>query len=63
LKAEILSMPRASVTQATIVRAVKAAQAAGLPVARFEVARDGTVTVFTVGSGAPKAGANDWDTQ
>ena len=56
-------MPKASVTQATITRAVKAAQAAGLPVSRFEVAPDGTVTVITDGSGAPKAGVNDWDKQ
>ncbi len=57
-------MPKATVTQATITRAVKAVQAAGLPVERVEIAPDGKVIVFTEnGSGAPKAGANDWDRQ
>ena len=57
-------MPKASVTQATITRAVKAVQAAGLPVERVEVTLDGKVIVFAEnGSGAPKAGENDWDKQ
>jgi len=55
-------MPKAPVTQATITRAVKAVQAAGLLVERVEVTLDGKVIVFAEnGSGAPKAGANDWD--
>ena len=54
-------MPKASVTQATITRAVKAVQAAGLPVERVEIDPDGKVIVITDGSGVPKAGANDWD--
>lgn len=54
-------MPKASVTQASITRAVKAVQAAGLPVDRVEVDRDGKVIVFSNGSGAPNAGSNDWD--
>ena len=58
------AMPKASVTQAAITRAVKAVQAAGLPVERVEVTLDGKVIVFAEnGSGAPKAGANDWDKQ
>ena len=57
-------MPKASVTQATIKRAVQGVLAAGLPVERVEVAPDGKVIVFAEnGSGAPKAGANDWDRQ
>jgi hypothetical protein len=57
-------MPKAPVTQATITRAVKAVQAAGLLVERVEVTLDGKVIVFAEnGSGAPKAGANDWDKQ
>ena len=57
-------MAKASVTQATITRAVKAVQAAGLPVERVEIDPDGKVIVFAEnGSGAPKAGANDWDRQ
>ncbi len=57
-------MPKATVTQATITRAVKAVQAAGLLVERVEVTLDGKVIVFAEnGSGAPKAGANDWDTK
>ncbi len=56
------AMPKAPVTQATITRAVKAVQAAGLLVERVEVTLDGKVIVFAEnGSGAPKAGANDWD--
>ncbi len=55
-------MPKASVTQATIKRAVQGVLAAGLPVERVAVDPDGKVIVFTEnGSGAPKAGANDWD--
>jgi hypothetical protein len=54
-------MPKANVTQATIERALKAGQAVGLPVTRYEVAPDGKIIVFTEnGSGAP-AGGNDWD--
>ena len=56
-------MPKASVTQATITRAVKAVQAAGLPVERVEVTLEGKVIVFSSGSGAPKVVANDWDKQ
>ena len=57
-------MPKAPITQATITRAVKAVQAAGLLVERVEVTLDGKVIVFAEnGSGAPKAGANDWDKQ
>jgi hypothetical protein len=56
-------MPKASVTQATITRAVKAVQAAGLPVERVEIAPDGKVIVIMDGSGVPKGGANDWDRQ
>ncbi len=58
------AMPKASVTQATITRAVKGVQAAGLLVERVEVTLDGKVIVFAEnGSGASKAGANDWDKQ
>jgi len=57
-------MPKASVTQATIKRAVQGVLAAGLPVERVEIDPDGKVIVFAEnGSGAPKAGANDWDKQ
>ncbi len=59
-----VAMPKAPITQATITRAVKAVQAAGLLVERVEVTLDGKVIVFAEnGSGAPKAGANDWDKQ
>ena len=54
-------MPKASVTQAAIERALKAGQAVGLSVAWYKVEPDGTVIVITDGSGAPKDGANDWD--
>jgi hypothetical protein len=55
-------MTKALFKKSTITRAVKAVQAAGLPVARVEIDPDGKVIVFTEnGSGAPNAGANDWD--
>jgi hypothetical protein len=57
------AMPKATFKQVTITRTVKGVQAAGLPVERVEVAPDGTVIVIMNGSGAPKAGANDWDRQ
>lgn len=46
----------APVTQADLTRYLKAATAAGVPVARIEVARDGTVRMFTFA-----AAANDDD--
>ncbi|MGR3782722.1 MAG: hypothetical protein ACU0DT_15845 [Albimonas sp.] len=52
---------KASVTQAELTRALKAAAAADLQVARFEVLRSGRVVVYTV-DGAPSAKApNDFD--
>ena len=40
-------MPKATVTQATITRAVKAVQAAGLAVLRLEIDQTGKLAVFT----------------
>lgn len=42
-------MPAAPVRQSQITRAVKAVQAAGVPVGRIEVAPDGTVCVYAGG--------------
>ena len=52
---------KATITQAALTRALKAAAAAGLPVARFEVMPTGRVVVYTADEpGAPKP-LNDWD--
>ncbi len=40
-------MPIAPVRQSQIMRAVKAVQAAGVPVGRVEVAPDGTINIHT----------------
>ena len=50
----------AKVTQAEIARALRAAQAAGLPVARFEILHDGGLRVV-VASGEGQDGTNEWD--
>lgn len=49
-------MARATVTQAEITRAIKAAKAAGMPVGRVEVSRDGAI-VITVGAAVDSADA------
>ena len=51
---------RAKVTQASIHRALKAAVAAGLPVARFEVLPSGRVVIYT-DEAAARRPQNDWD--
>ena len=55
-------MTKTHATQATITRILAGAEAAGLPVDRFEVTPDGKVIVFTSGEGAPESGPNEWDT-
>lgn len=51
---------KAAITQKEIGRALKAARDVGLPVARFEVDRNGKVIVYTT-EAASEAAANDWD--
>ena len=50
-------------TQADLARALKAAKAAEIPVAAYEISADGTIRVFAVGAiPAPKPGnADSWD--
>ena len=55
-------MTKTHATQATIKRILAATEAAGLPVARFEVTPDGRVIVYTSGEGATETGENEWDT-
>jgi len=61
-------MPRATVTQAVIVRTVQAVERAGLRICRVEVRPDGTIIVHSVDGGADhamlaaSAEANEWDT-
>ncbi|HPE32587.1 MAG TPA: hypothetical protein PLV61_15450 [Parvularculaceae bacterium] len=49
-------MPNAPVRQSQITRAVKAVQAAGVPVGRVEIAPNGTVNIYT---GAEKIDSDD----
>lgn len=53
-------MPRPKITQAAIVRAVKAAQAAGIKVSRFEV-EDGKIVVYS-SEGARNEPASEFET-
>ncbi len=55
-------MTKTHATQATIKRILAGAEAAGLPVDRFEVTPDGKVIVFTSGEGSTESGPNEWDT-
>ena len=55
-------MTKTHATQATIKRILAGAEAAGLPVDRFEVTADGKVIVFTSGEGSTESGPNEWDT-
>ena len=54
-------MTKTHATQATIKRILAGAEAAGLPVDRFEVTPEGKVIVFTSGEEAADEGPNDWD--
>ena len=46
--------------EADLTRALKSAVKAGLPVAKFSVSKDGTLTIYTVGSTGP-TDPNPWD--
>lgn len=50
----------ALVSQTEITRCLKAAQAAGIAVARYEVTRDGKVIVYSTADRSGEV-ANDWD--
>jgi hypothetical protein len=50
----------AAFKQADLTRALKSAAAVGLPVVKFSVARDGTVTIYTTG-GDTSDGPNPFD--
>ena len=51
---------RAPVTQAEITRCLRAARDAGIPVARFEISRDGKVIVIA-GDPEQRSEPNPWD--
>jgi ABC-type sugar transport system substrate-binding protein len=51
---------KATVTQAEITRALRAARDAGIPVARFEIGRDGKVIIIA-GDPGQRNEPNPWD--
>jgi hypothetical protein len=56
-------MTRAPATfrQQDVTRAIRAAIAAGVDIARIEVAKNGTIVIVTAIDREPKAEANEWD--
>jgi hypothetical protein len=58
-----LIMARAPSTfrQQDVTRAIRAAIAAGVDIARIEVAKDGRIIIVTAADTEPKAEANEWD--
>jgi hypothetical protein len=58
-----MSRARSRFTQADIAKAVKAAIAAGLEIARVQIAADGTITIVTGKSAEQQQGhqCNEWD--
>jgi hypothetical protein len=56
-------MTRAPATfrQQDVTRAIRAAIAAGVDIARIEVAKDGRIIIVTAAHTEPKAEANEWD--
>ena len=57
-----MSNRRAPLTQAELTRYLKAYRDAGIPVARTEIGRDGTVVIFT-GSATTETAENTWDSE
>lgn len=55
------SKPKVTFKQAHVVRAVRAAQAAGLPVVATVIAPDGTIRLEHVGAPADSAPTNPFD--
>jgi hypothetical protein len=47
--------------QQDVTRAIRAAIAAGVDIARIEVAKNGTIAIVTAIDHEPKAEANEWD--
>jgi hypothetical protein len=56
-------MTRAPATfrQQDVTRAIRAAIAAGVDIARIEVAKDGTIVIVTAADTELKAETNEWD--
>jgi hypothetical protein len=51
---------RANITQAELTRYLKAYRDANIPIARTEIGRDGTVTIYTIDKATEDAN-NPWD--
>ena len=62
-ESSVAPMTRAPSTfrQQDVTRAIRAAIAAGVDIARIEVAKDGRIIIVTAADSEPKAEANEWD--
>ena len=62
-ESSVAPMTRAPSTfrQQDVTRAIRAAIAAGVDIARIEVAKDGRIIIVTAADTEPKAEANEWD--
>ena len=47
--------------QQDVTRAIRATQAAGVDIARIEIAKDGTIRIITTTETAQTKGENEWD--
>lgn len=53
--------PRAVFTQTAISRALKACKAAGVPVRKFEIGREGNIIIYPGTALTDDEPANEWD--
>ena len=56
-----MARPPSTFRQQDVTRAIRAAIAAGVDIARIEVAKNGTIVIVTAIDQEPKAEANEWD--
>ena len=62
-ESSVAPMTRAPSTfrQQDVTRAIRAAIAAGVDIARIEVDKNGRIVIVTAADSEPKAEANEWD--
>lgn len=56
-----MANPRAAFKQADVTRATKGVIAAGIPVGRVEIDRDGRIVITVQDAASASKEANDWD--